>query len=180
MRLYTQEYTPEIVKAKNAAAASLASWIHGHYQYFQLVKKINQIREGVLPDDFSPERQPVEQSSPLIDPEFVKAQRSMSPEKPSRVKKLQENEMFATPARATTMKPRAQSAIKAGKSPAIQSKINTNIMKPGDKPSKKKAAPSLTTQIKKKDRLSPQELIEYLNLFMSTFQKIKDIKVTVG
>ena len=61
-----------------------------------------------------------------------------------------------------------------------KSKIDTNIPKPGDKKASKKKAPSLSSLVRKRDRIKSAELIEYLELFLQTCANLKDFRKVVG
>jgi len=61
-----------------------------------------------------------------------------------------------------------------------KSKINSNIPKPGDNKASKKKAPSLSSLVRKRDRIKSAELIEYLELFLQTCDGLKDFHKVVG
>jgi hypothetical protein len=61
----------------------------------------------------------------------------------------------------------------------VKSKIDTNNAKPETK-GKKKTAPSLSSLVRKKDRVKPAELIEYLDILLKTAKQVGDIKKAVG
>ena len=78
-----------------------------------------------------------------------------------------ESDMFSSPIRGNVSMQRPSTAFRKTKS-----KIDTNIDKGKDKKVGKKQASSLSSLVRKKDRIKSADLINYLNLFLQTASKI--------